>query len=68
MCVYVFLVNIDECSSTPCVNGQCLNGVNQYACTCDAGWTGTNCDTGMILCYYILRGFLGFLGLDRTNG
>ena len=57
-CKSVFLADIDECSTTPCVNGQCENGANQYTCTCDAGWTGTNCDTGTILCYYIYGRFL----------
>ena len=41
-----FLIDIDECSNSPCVNGQCANGANHYTCTCDAGWTGTNCNTG----------------------
>ena len=42
-----FLADIDKCSSNPCVNGQCVDSANQYACTCDAGWTGTNCDEGI---------------------
>ena len=36
----------DECSSAPCVNGQCQDGINQYSCICDPGWTGVNCDIG----------------------
>ena len=43
-----FLSDIDECSSSPCANGQCANEANQYICTCEAGWIGTNCDTGKI--------------------
>ena len=49
---YTFVVDIDECFSNPCSNGQCVNGVNGYTCSCDAGWTGTNCDEGKV--YLIL--------------
>ena len=45
--IYIFLADIDECLCNPCgANGQCVNEVNKYTCTCDAGWTGTNCDEG----------------------
>ncbi|XP_038059591.1 IgGFc-binding protein-like [Patiria miniata] len=35
--------DINECQSNPCVNGECVNGVNLYACNCDIGWAGYNC-------------------------
>ncbi|XP_042708692.1 fibulin-7 isoform X2 [Chrysemys picta bellii] len=35
---------ISKCSSNPCQNGgTCVDGVNQYKCTCPQGWTGENC-------------------------
>ena len=38
----------DECASDPCMNSAtCVDQVNQYSCTCDAGYEGTHCETGM---------------------
>jgi hypothetical protein len=46
--------NVDECASTPCVHvtwdgvatptGECIDLVDSYACNCDSGWNGTNCN------------------------
>ncbi|XP_078571571.1 uncharacterized protein LOC144859155 [Branchiostoma floridae x Branchiostoma japonicum] len=35
---------IDECESSPCTNGTCIDLLNGFNCTCDAGSTGPNCD------------------------
>ena len=44
---YQFLISdIDECSSDPCMEGQCHNGVNKYSCVCSPGYTGITCSTG----------------------
>jgi len=44
--------DIDECSSNPCQNlGTCNGGVNMYTCTCAAGYTGDNCETGEITAF-----------------
>ena len=41
------LVDINECSSSPCMNGAtCTDAVNSYTCACVAGYTGTHCETG----------------------
>ena len=43
----IVLVDIVECSSSPCENGaMCTDAVEGYACACIAGYTGIQCETG----------------------
>ena len=35
---------IDECSSNPCLHGECQKIHNGYECCCDNGWTGRHCE------------------------
>ena len=37
----------DECASSPCIHGSCVNAITGHVCTCDSGYTGTDCDKGM---------------------
>ena len=35
---------IDECASVPCANdGECSDGLADYQCVCQTGWTGPTC-------------------------
>lgn len=43
-----FLVDINECLSTPCVHGSCVNTLGSFQCSCEPGWTGTLCDQGLL--------------------
>lgn len=41
--------DIDECTSQPCFNnGTCVDQVNAWNCVCDDGYTGQQCQTGML--------------------
>ena len=43
------IADIDECGSNPCHNNaSCVNEVAQYACECLPGYTGTDCEIGML--------------------
>ena len=46
------VVDVDECGSSPCQNGNCTDGVNGYTCACVNGYTGNNCETSksMFVC------------------
>lgn len=42
--------DINECASMPCLNGGvCEDLLNNYTCTCTANFTGSHCETGVLL-------------------
>lgn len=44
-------INVDDCASQSCSNhGRCVDRVNSYTCTCNAGYKGTNCQTSSVTC------------------
>lgn len=36
--------------SSPCVFGDCNDGISMYSCLCNEGYTGTNCDVMINYC------------------
>ena len=39
----------DDCASDPCENNAtCTDEVNNYTCTCMAGYEGNNCSIGKL--------------------
>lgn len=39
-------IDVDDCTDTSCVRGTCVDGINEFTCICDTGFTGDTCDTG----------------------
>ena len=42
----LYFLDINECASSPCIHGACMESVNGYHCNCSVGFTGSNCETG----------------------
>ena len=48
-----FVSDVNDCMPNPCENGgSCTDGFNEYNCSCVAGYTGTDCETGKLLQLY----------------
>jgi hypothetical protein len=37
-------INVDDCATEPCVRGQCIDGINEFTCSCYSGSDGVLCD------------------------
>lgn len=37
-------VSVDDCIDNSCVNGQCVDGHQNYTCQCERGYEGKNYD------------------------
>ena len=44
--IIFFLSDADECESSPCINGTCIDQLNSFHCICQPGFSGKNCEIG----------------------
>lgn len=42
--------NINDCQSSPCHRGECIDGENSFTCNCNPGYTGYLCQTQINEC------------------
>ena len=48
---FFFSIDVDDCGNHDCQNGATCNDlINDFNCTCAAGFTGSKCETGMYNC------------------
>ena len=41
-----FVADIDDCVGVNCNDGVCVDGIAEYECNCNKGYTGDHCQTG----------------------
>ena len=44
----LFVADIDDCDGVDCNDGTCVDGINDWYCECDSGFTGDVCETSML--------------------
>lgn len=51
---FIYSSDIDDCINVTCKNGgSCIDGINNFTCSCVKGYTGDWCETGNVYLYYI---------------
>ena len=41
---FLFILDVNECLSSPCIHGQCLDLVDSFVCDCEFGFVGQFCE------------------------
>ena len=59
--LHVHLSDVEKgtCHSQLCLhNGTCIEGADDFTCTCESGWVGPTCGEGMIDLLYLSYSFV----------
>lgn len=51
------LSDIDECLSSPCEHESCQDAINHFTCSCDAGYSGIQCEQGKVVNSMFIKWF-----------
>ena len=47
---YLCVADEDDCVDVECYNGgTCIDGVSQFSCMCETGYTGNLCQSGVYI-------------------
>ena len=61
----LLLTEIDECKSSPCLNGgTCVDGVYNFTCVCPSWFIGKRCEGSITLKSYYVVVFGGLRTVD----
>ena len=68
-CVILLFSDFNDCFPNPCVNGAtCTDGLNDYNCTCVAGYGGKNCSIGECLFWKLVNNLMVTFSEERGGG
>lgn len=44
-----YIIEINECTSSPCIQGSCIDEIGKYSCSCNLLFIGIICEKGTLI-------------------